>query len=145
MSFLVAYFTSRATEWLGTIDHIPNLAYLRKLPRMSFRPARTTKGRICDEIHRIILREAPSRGGKDPWSSPDSSPPRDERLPNIGYAVPSAPWRKPSWDKRLGVEFSDHRETTRELAPLIYLQSISAPPRQPLDDFAIRAFDSNGL
>ena len=137
----MAYLTTRSVEWLGTIDHLPYLAWLKELPRSSFRPARTTKGKICDEIHRVILRKAPSR--TDSWQSPSSSPPGDERLPNIGYAVPSAPWRIPKWDRRLGVEFTDRRETTRELAPLIYLQSISAPPRQPLDDFAIRSFDSN--
>jgi len=139
---LVAYLTTRSVEWLGTIDHIPNLAWLKGVPRLPFRPVRTTKGKICDEIHRIILRKVPSR--TDSWQSPRSSPPSgDERLPNIGLAVPSAPWRVPKSDRRLGVEFTDHRETTRELAPLVYLQSISAPPRQPLDDFAIRSFDSN--
>ena len=80
----------------------------------------------------------------DSWPSPNSSPPGDGRLPNIRYAVPSAPWRAPKRDERLGVELNaGHREATRELAPLRYLQSISAPPRQPLDDFAIRSFDSN--
>jgi len=139
---LVAYSTPRSARLLQTIDHEPDLARLNRSPRISFRPARTTRGRICDEIHRIIL---PSRGDADAWSSPNSSPSGDDRLPKIERLVPPAPWKIPKWDRRRGVEFTEHRQAARELAPLRYLQSISAPPRQPLDDFAIRAFDSNRM
>jgi len=151
---LVAYFTSRSLSWLGTVDHIPHLAWLKGLPRWSFRPARTTKGKNYgdDTLHvHLVMQNASNdaqyrrahEGGS--WPSPDSSSSGDERLPKIGYVVPSAPWRRPTWDERLGVDFADGGETARTLAPLIYLQSITAPPRQPLDDFAIRAFDSHGV
>lgn len=85
--------------------------------------------------------------GGDSWPSPpDSNSSGDDRLPRIGFAVPSAPWKRPACDQRLGIEFPDPRQTSRRtLVPLIYLESISAPPRQPLDDFAIRAFDSHGV
>jgi hypothetical protein len=140
--FLVAYSTPRSARLLETIEHNSDLAWLSKMPRLSFRPARTTRGRVCDEFHRMIL---PSRADADSWSSSSSSPPRDHRLPRIARVVPPAPWKIPKSDRRLGVEFTDSRQTARELAPLIYLQSISAPPRQAVDDFAIRAFDSNGM
>ena len=153
--FPVAYFTSRSIDWLGTIDHIPHLAWLKGSPRWSFRPARTTRGRNYgeDTLHVNIIMQTASHENQphhhhdsaESWPSPDSNSSGDERLPRIGYAVPSAPWRRPVWDERLGVEFPEARRTARTLAPLIYLQSISAPPRQPLDDFAIRAFDSYGV
>ena len=156
--FPVAYFTSRSLGWLGTVDHIPNLAWLKGLPRLSFRPARTTKGKNYgdDTLHVHIIMQSASNDVQhhrhhhthelaDSWPSPGSSSSGDERLARIGYAVPSAPWRRPTSDERLGVDFPESRQTARTLAPLIYLQSISAPPRQPLDDFAIRAFDSYGV
>lgn len=142
LCFPVAYSTPRSARLLETIDHNPTLAWLSQSPRISFRPARTTRGRICDEIHRIIL---PSRGDADLWSSPNSSPPGDDRLPKIERLIPPAPWKIPKSDRRRGVEFTEHRQAARKLAPLRYLQSISAPPRQPFDDSAIRAFDSNGM
>lgn len=149
----VAYFTRRSMGWLGTIDHILHLALLKGSPRWSFRPARTTKGKNYgdDKLHVHIIMQGASNGTQhthepaDSWPSPGSSSSGDERLPRIGYAVPSAPWRRPTWDERLGVGFTDSPQTARTLAPLRYLQSISAPPRQPLDDFAIRAFDSHGV
>jgi len=151
----VAYFTSRSLGWLGTIDNIPHIAWPKGPSRWSFRPARTTKGKNYgdDTLHVHIIMQSASNEAQhhhthelgDSWPSPGSSSSGDERLPQIGYAVPSAPWRRPAWDERLGVDFSEARETARTLAPLIYLQSIRAPPRQPLDDFAIRAFDSHGV
>lgn len=155
--FPVAYFTSRSLGWLGTIDHVPNLARLKGSPSWSFRPARTTKGRNYgeDTLHVHIIMQAASHDNQphhkhhdsaDSLPSPaDSSSSGDERLPKIGYAVPPAPWRRPARDERLGVELTEPRQTTRTLVPLMYLQRISAPPRQPLDDFAIRAFDSYGV
>jgi len=154
----VAYFTSRSLGWLATIDHISTLAWLRSSPRSSFRPARTTKGKNYgeDTLHVHIVMQAASHDNQqhhhrhhdnpESRSSPaDESSSGDERLPRIGFAVPSAPWRLPSRDERLGVEFPEPQQMARTLAPLIYLESISAPPRQPLDDFAIRAFDSYGV
>lgn len=151
----MAYFTSRSLCWLGTIDHIPHLAWVKGLPRSSFRPARTTKGKNYGDdtlhVHIIMQHEnqphRPHRNHEsaESWPSSDSGSSGDERLPRIEYAVPSAPWRRPTRDERLGVEFSEVRLTARTLAPLIYLQNITAPPRQPLDDFAIRAFDSYGV
>jgi len=156
---LVAYFTRRSMSWLGTIDHILHLALLKGSPRWTFRPARTTKGKNYgdDKLHVHIIMQGASNGTQqhhqhnhahepaDSWPSPGSSSSGDERLPRIGYAVPSAPWRRPTWDERLGVAFTESPQTARTLAPLKYLQSISAPTRQPLDDFAIRAFDSHGV
>ncbi|KAF9653970.1 hypothetical protein BDM02DRAFT_1138394 [Thelephora ganbajun] len=155
---LVAYLTGRSMGWLGTIDCIPKLARLKGLPRWLFRPARTTKGKNYgeDALHVHIVMQTASHGNQhhkhrqhhespESWASPGSNSSVDEYLPKIGYVVPSAPWRRPTSDERLGVEFPEPRQTARTLAPLIYLQSISAPPRQPLDDFAIRAFDSHGV
>jgi hypothetical protein len=156
LSLPVAYFTSRSLSWLGTIDHVPHLTR-GPSPRWSFRPARTTKGKNYgdDTLHVHIVMQSASNDNQshhqrrhsheDSWPSPGSSSSGDERLPKIGYAVPSAPWRRPTCDERLGVDFPEARQTARTLAPLKYLQSITAPPRQPLDDFAIRAFDSYGV
>jgi len=156
---LVAYFTSRSLNWLATIDNISSLTWVRRSPRSSFRPARTTKGKNYgdDTLHEHIVMQAASNDNQhhhhrhhdnpESRSSPTGeSSSGDERLPKIGFAVPSAPWRRPTRDERLGVEFPEpNRQMARMLAPLIYLESISAPPRQPVDDFAIRAFDSCGV
>lgn len=131
-------------EWLGTVDDIPNLVWLRGLPGNSFRPARTTKGKNYVELHKHIITRDSDR--TESWPSPpDSNSSGDERLPRISYAVPPAPWMQPTRNERLGVEFPDPRQMARTLVPLIYLEGISAPPRQPLDDFAIRAFDSHAV
>jgi len=158
---LVAYFTGRSIEWLRTIDNMPDLARVRGSPGRSFRPARTTKGKSYgeDTLHvHIVMHENQQQyhqhhhhhrhDSAESWSSPgDSSSSGDERLPEIGYAVPPAPWRRPTRDGRLGIEvaYPCQRQMARTLAPLIYLEGLSAPPRQPLDDFAIRAFDSHGV
>ena len=155
----VAYFTRRSMSWLGTIDHVLHLALLTGSPGWPFRPARTTKGKNYgdDKLHVHIIMQSASNETQqhhrhshghelaDSWPSPGSSSSGDERLPKIGFAVMSAPWRRPTWDERLAVGFTESPQTARTLAPLRYLQSISAPPRQPLDDFAIRAFDSHGV
>ena len=154
--FPVAYFTSRSLEWLSTVDRNPNLAMLEGSPRFAFRPARTTRGRGYgdDALHEQFIRHPHDnrhhrnrhQDGAESWPSPaESDSSGDGRLPRIGYVVPSVPWKRPAWDERLGVEFAEPRETGRTLAPLIYLESITAPPRQPLDDYAIRAFDSHGV
>jgi hypothetical protein len=151
--FPVAYFTSRSLGWLATIDRdSPQFAWLQELSKWSFRPARTTRGRGYggDTLHANIVTNQPHQNhhhdGAESWPSPaGSNSPGCERLPGIGYAVPSAPWRQPTWDERLGVEIIVPPPMARQLAPLKYLQSISPPPRQPLDDFAIRAFDAHGV
>jgi len=142
---LVAYFTSRSMNWLETIDDIPNLTWFQGLAGSSFRPARTTKGKNYVELHKHLIPRDGDTSAESWPSPPDSNSSGDDRLPRIGYAVPPAPWRQPMRNERLGIEFPDPRQMARTLVPLIYLEGISAPPRQPLDDFAIRAFDSHAV
>jgi len=133
---LVAYYTQESVDRLGTIDGILDAPALPD-PEREYRSARTTRGRPRGEdlLHEQAERLRTCRDGA---SGVHLYPPpfecefsrdhaHDHRLSPI-HELPSITRTEPG--RRL------------ELAPLNYLQDASAPPRPPVDDYAIRALDS---
>jgi hypothetical protein len=123
----VAYFTHASVDRLATIDGLLAMTCLID-PEEEYRSARTTKGRPRGE--HLLYEQGYDRGFpmkqgggvgsyRHPFEDRSSLTPPYQMLP-----LPPV------------------REITLELAPLVYLQNISGPPRAPLDDFAIRALDS---
>jgi len=128
---LVAYFTHTSVDRLATIDGLLDTTWLVD-PEEEYRSARTTKGRPRGE--HLLYEQGSDRGfptkqGHDvdsyryPFEDRSSLTPPRQMLP-----LPPVPPRP--------------GESALELAPLVYLQNVSGPPRAPLDDFAIRALDS---
>lgn len=140
----MAYFTQASVNRLATIEGIdtacpPNAEDL-------YRSARTTRGRargdnlLYEQAPPMHYLEAPVQyptyGSRSPSPMPNY-PLRPVSPEEALYSFSSTPT-----DSDDSEEYATMNDHSRILAPLIYLQNLSAPPRTPSDDWAIRALDS---
>jgi len=133
---LVSYYTTGSVSRLGTIDGLLDPACLPDLEE-KYRSARSTKGRHREED---LLYELQSPN-PHPFGSPE------HQLTSMDL-IPTTPTVPPAWDGDTFTPINcwdDQQRPVggdRTLAPLVYLESVSPPPRPSVDDSAIRALDS---
>lgn len=132
----MAYLTPASVEQLATIDGLLDTMCLVD-PEEEYRSARTTKGRPRGE-HLLyepgFNRGLPMKQGRNKYELDEYS--FDDRSSlTPPYRIDTLPMVIPRMT-------DGEDEKMLMLAPLVYLQNVSAPPRAPLDDFAIRALDS---
>jgi hypothetical protein len=142
----VAYYTQERLNQLGTIDGVLDAPTLPD-PEREYRSARTTRGRPRgdDLLHEQTYLPRPGVQLFPPFV-PDFS--GDQHTVSSTGGPPSILRTSSERETPRSIAHAGRQrragrdEGARILAPLIYLQNASAPPRPPVDDFAIRALDS---
>lgn len=124
-----AYYCADEVEDLATVDDIPVLKNLQ-VPHELYTCARTSRAR-----------EAAIRSHNNPGMRGNREPPRI--LPPFQYPRPEdIERRSSSGSDSSGRERSSSPDPS--LAPLEYLESLPRLGRHPMDDRALRMFDSAG-
>lgn len=164
---IVAYCSPETGDQLRTVDDYPQLACLRdSIPEGKYQPARCSKGRTRPDsepeefvpggtVIDFSLTEAPP---SPPVSTAPTltttasretlrSSPGDVSLPRV---TPELGLRRdPHWVLDNGVDVSRERLHSRNgqvlhkgMPPLMYMRYSPYRPRHPLDNDALRAFDT---
>jgi len=126
---LIAYFTGDTVDYLRTVSDVPELASL-EVPPGKYRSARHNTSRAA----RIAREDQTTYPLVHMQYAPYLSP---ARLSQDAYPNGGASKAVPPGDD---YHHPDSRESSKVLAPLVYLQNLPPPKRHSVDEEALMAF-----
>jgi hypothetical protein len=141
---LIAYFTQDSIDYLRSIDDIPQLANL-PVPPGNYKSARSAKGRprepqVQDPQPPTYNPHAPH----PPYAAyPSASPPASFDAKHTWPERPSYTQESPRFSNRAQPRLFNSSKVSDILAPLAYLQNISPPRRDPIDEKVLMSFSSS--
>ncbi|KAJ3491224.1 hypothetical protein NLI96_g843 [Meripilus lineatus] len=157
----IRYYTPDTAETLHSVDDFPHLADLKSaVPRGDYKPARITRGRPRPENPQYDTRAEESYGDfpafrpyadDSPRSAPSPQPSSsgsESSLTRSDFSVEPRP--DPIWVLQHGTRINMPEGASRitrstnntYLAPLVYKRQEPYRPRHPLDNDALRMFDT---